>query len=74
MIWGINYESQLKKLFILQKRAVRLIEHVYPPNSSEPIFKMYNLLKLNDIARSQFLIVMHTFITGKLPKVFDKRL
>ena len=72
MIWGINYESQLNKLFILQKRAVRLIEHVYPPNSSEPIFKMYNLLKLNDIARSQLLLVMHKFITGQLPKVFDK--
>ena len=71
MIWGINYSSQLNKIVILQKRAVRLIEYVYPPHSSEPIFKQYNILKLPDIAKSQMLTVMHKFITKQLPTAFD---
>ena len=71
MIWGSNYYSQLERLIILQKRAVRLIEHVYPPHSSEPIFKQYNILKLDDIAKSQMLLVMHKFINNQLPPIFE---
>ena len=76
LIWGINYSSQLGWLVILQKRAVRLIEHVYtppppPPCSSEPIFKKYIILRLSDIAKSQMLIVMHKFVTNQLPIAFE---
>ena len=71
MIWGSNYQSQLAKLVILQKRAVRLIEHVYPPQSSEPIFSKYNILKLDDLVKSQMLLIMHKFINKQLPKAFD---
>ena len=31
LIWAINYNSQVEKLVVLQKRAVSLIEYVYPP-------------------------------------------
>ena len=71
IVWGNNYDSQLNRLVILQKRAIRLIEHVYPPTSSEPIFKQYNLLKLNDIAKTQMLVVMHKFITKELPSALN---
>ena len=71
MIWGSNYNSQLIRLVILQKRAVRLIEYVYPPHSSDPIFKKYNILKLADIVKSQMLLVMHKFLTGQLPQTFE---
>ena len=71
IIWGSNYESQLNKLVVLQKRAVRLVEHVYSPVSSQPIFKRYNLLKLKDIAKSQMLLVMHKFVKKQLPKTFN---
>ena len=71
MIWGSNYQSQTERLVILQKRAVRLIEYVYPPHSSEPIFKKYNILKLADVVKSQMILVMHKFITKQLPGAFD---
>ena len=68
IVWGNNYHAQLEKLIILQKRAVRLIERVYPPQSSVPIFKKYNLLRITDIARSHMLLVMHKFIKEQLPE------
>ena len=71
LLWGSNYNSQLQKLVTLQKRAIRLIDYVYPPHSSEPIFKQYSILKLADMAQSQMLLVMHKFITKRLPVVFD---
>ena len=71
LIWGSNYHSQLNKVIILQKRAVRLIEQIYPPLSSKPIFKKYKILRITDIAISQMLLVLHKFITRQLPTVFD---
>ena len=71
LIWGINYNSQISKLVILQKRAVRLIDRVYPPVSAEPIFRKYNLLKLEDIAKSQMLLFVHKFFKNQLPTSFD---
>ena len=53
---------------MLQKRAVRLIERIFPPQSSKPIFRKYNLLKLADIAKTQTLVVMHKFLTNDLPE------
>ena len=71
LIWGVNYNSQLNRLTVLQKRAVRLIEKVYAPTSSAPLFTKYNLLKIPDIAKSQMIIVMHRFLINQLPIVFD---
>ena len=71
LIWGVNYNSQLTRLTVLQKRAVRLIERVYAPTSSVPLFRKYNLLKISDIARSQMLLVMHRFLINDLPPVFN---
>lgn len=71
LIWGVNYASQLNKLVILQKKAMRIIENVFAPQSSEPIFKQYGVLKVTDIARSQMLIIMHKCVIRELPKTFD---
>ena len=71
MIWGVNYHSQISKLVILQKRAVRMIENIYPPHSSLPIFKQFKILKLEDLAKSQMIVVTHKFITNQLPTPFN---
>lgn len=71
MIWGINYRSHLIKLITLQKRAVRLIDNIHLPQSSQPTFKRYKILRLEDIAKSQMLILMHKFLIKQLPEAFD---
>ena len=72
LLWGINYASQLNRLVILQKRAVRLIMRVYPPASSEPIFQQFNILKINEIATIQMILVMHKYLLNELPESLKK--
>ena len=70
LIWGVNYASQLQRLTVLQKRAVRLITKIYPPASSEPVFEKHKILKIGDLARIQMVSVMHKFVCGVLPASF----
>ena len=72
ILWGINYASQLNRLVVLQKRAVRLIMKVYPPTSSEPIFQEFKILKINEIATIQMILVMHKFLIDALPESLKK--
>ena len=37
-VWGSAYKTHIEPLFILQKRAVRIILGVYPRSPSEPLF------------------------------------
>ena len=68
IIWGTGYAHHTKKLLTLQKRAMRIIEGIYPPQSANPIFKKYNILKIQDIAKMQMLLVMHKHICNQLPQ------
>jgi hypothetical protein len=44
--WGNNYSSTLKPLFILQKKAIRIMTFSNFDASSSPLFKSLELLKL----------------------------
>ena len=68
IIWGTGYAHHTKKLLTLQKRAMRIMEGIYPPQSANPIFKKYNILKIQDIAKMQMLLVMHKHICNQLPQ------
>ena len=70
-IWGSNYENQIHKLNILQKRAMRIIEGVFPPESATPIFKKYNVLKVKEISHLQILLIMHKHLLNELPKALE---
>ena len=67
LIWGTGYFSTIKKLVTLQKRAMRIIGYIYPPESANPIFKKYNILKVQDIAKMQIMLVMHKYICNNIP-------
>lgn len=67
LIWGSGYAHHTKRLLTLQKRAMRIIEGIYPPQSANPVFKKYRILKIQDIAKMQMMLVMHKFIYNNLP-------
>ena len=63
MAWG--YESN--RLFKLQKRAIRKIANGYYNAHTEPLFKLYRILKLSDILTLQTLKIFHKFTNNELP-------
>ena len=48
-VWGAAVETTLNPLFLLQKRAIRIVNASSYLEHTHPIFKSLNLLKLNEI-------------------------
>ena len=53
LIWGNTYDTTLKPIFILQKKAVRIITFSKLDSYSSPLFKSFGLIKFFDIALFQ---------------------
>ena len=67
VIWGRNYPSNIKRIMILQKRAVRIIEnkpYLFPTNT---LFIKHMILKFPDIVREQSIMILLAFINNTLP-------
>ena len=62
--WGSVPSSRSKKLFTLQKRAVRTIEKVPVTTSSSALFKNLNFLKLQDIYSLRLATIMYKINNG----------
>ena len=73
VIWGSNYETTLEPLFIQQKRAVRLIYDVPPGTHTSPLFRELKILKLKDQLHYQLLLLLHDFLSGRLPPVIAEK-
>lgn len=48
-IWGHTYTSNTKPIFILQTKAIRIVNHSAYNESTKPIFIKYKTLKLYDL-------------------------
>ena len=73
-VWGLTFPTFLTQLFIIQKRAIRIISFPEPKSHSEPLFKSLNLLKLNDVIESQILSLFisgHTDCYPRFSKYFN---
>jgi len=72
LIWSSTYESRVKKITILQKKAIRTIEGVSRSVSSSPIFINLNLLNIHQIKHLQMGEFMYKYEHNLLPTVFAK--
>ena len=64
LVWGGTFNSHLEPLFLLQKRAVRILSNSDYLAHTTPLFLSSKILKLEDIHK--FLVVQYVF------KNFDK--
>ena len=71
IVWGCTYESSLKRLTILQKRAVRLITKSMFDAHTAPIFYEHKLLSLSNIYKLQVGIFMFSVENKLLPEKFQ---
>ena len=63
MAWG--YQSN--RMFKLQKRAIRIVANSKYNAHTDPLFKLYRILKLSDVLTLQTMKVYHKFRQNELP-------
>ena len=71
IVWGNCGITILNRLFILQKRAIRVMCNVPPLSHSSPLFKKTNILTVYQINQLQVAIFMYSYFKGILPKSFN---
>ena len=67
LLWG----RSSNQLFKLQKRSVRLITASKYNAHTDPLFKSLQILKLEDIVKTQELVFFYKFVNGPLPSYFQ---
>ena len=65
--WGTN----TRRLFKLQKKAVRIIAKGKYNSHTDPIFKSLNLLKIEDLYKLKMLKFYYKYCNGTLPVYFN---
>ena len=71
-IYGSATEKLLDELFILQKRAIRIINNSHYLSHTDPIFLKLKLLKLQDLFIYTRVCLVHKFRLGLLPRSFTR--
>uniref|UniRef100_A0A8C6LE27 Reverse transcriptase domain-containing protein n=1 Tax=Nothobranchius furzeri TaxID=105023 RepID=A0A8C6LE27_NOTFU len=76
-IWGTAYRTYTQPLFVLQKRAMRIIDNTHSTAPSNPLFIKYKVIKFHDLVNWRILHIMYKANKGTLPKniqhIFEKR-
>ena len=71
LAWGNTCKKYLDKIFILQKKALRIISNSHYLCHSAPIFKKYQLLNVYDTYHMELSIFMYKHFSNQLPAAFD---
>ena len=58
-IWGSTYQSRLKKLFVLQKKTIRIIYNFNYHDHTSVFFHSSNMLKLHDLVIYKTMIILY---------------
>ncbi len=71
LAWGHTVENSNNKMFLLQKRALRIINRERYNTHTDPLFKSNRILKVSDLYKQQTNIFMMSFNKHILPVSFD---
>ena len=66
-IWGQVPSPNIKRILILQNKALRIINFAPLRSQVNPLYKMNNILKIADIVQLQNLLFVHDYFHNKLP-------
>ena len=69
--WGNTYQSSLQPLFVLQKKAIRIITFSGFLEHTSPLFKDLNVIKLFDEVTVHIAFFMYKFKNQLLPTNFN---
>ena len=74
IIWGGSYDIVLKPLFILQKKAIRLISNSHYLEHTAPLFKSLKLLNIYQIFKYNYFLLFHKCTKDNYFPEFKKKL
>ena len=63
LVWGFN----VTKIYVLQKKAIRLIDKAFFLEHTEKLFKKYNLLTITDLFNLRCLNLIFRIFNGTCP-------
>ena len=66
-VWGNTYKSNTNKIVILQKKAIRLINHADFRAHTNNLFKKMNILKFYDLVNLKICTVVHKALKKEIP-------
>ena len=70
-VWGFKYKSYFQKLFVLEKKIIKVLTFNKQTAHSTPIFADIQLLKIDDICQLQLLTFVYDCL-NKLSPLFVK--
>ena len=68
LAWQFTSKTNLNRVFILQKKCLRIITFSFYKDRSNPLFKDLKLLKLHDVLESEIIKFFYKFSRNELPK------
>ena len=69
--WASHESIHTKRLFVLQKKAIRIVCHATWNAPSSPLFKKLHTLKFHDINKLQTGCLMYKLMNGIIPDLFN---
>ena len=66
-VWSFTSQENMKKIFILQKKCMRLLTFSDYHEHVSPIFKSLKVLKLQDIIKFSILKLIYFYFNDQLP-------
>lgn len=74
-IWGNTYQSRLRKLFMLQKKAIRIIYNLNYHDHTSVFFHLSNMLKFHDLVKYKTMIILYKAnnhsLNGRVQALFE---
>ena len=71
MAWGSASKYLIEKLFLFQKKAVRIISNSSYLAHTAPLLKELGILNIEDLYQHQYALFMFDYDRGSLPKTFN---
>ena len=71
IVWGSTYSSTLQRIFLLQKRIIRIISNSPFLAHSKPLFQKLGLLNIFNINIFQTSNFVFDYLQGNLPQCFQ---
>ena len=69
--WGNTYNSTLSPIYILQKKAIRVITFSSVDHHSNPLFKLLGVVIFPDLVKHHIRVFMYKYPSQLLPSVFN---